>query len=205
MNCFESPDFCYAPPGLEPCPGGMYFFGGSCWSRCPAGTAPTLMLVDTSGDGVPDKERAVCIGCTEPGCELCDPQSPELCKICESPLLNHEDKCYSSCPSKWKSDPEGNSCVEWTYNDLQMIPFPFLTLAFILCMIACCGKCKKKTIRGKRVSTQNTITCFLVVIAFVQFLAVIGLIVWALLFESKLLFIVVCGILLLLLFLNVIF
>ena len=164
------------------------------------------MMVDANGTGVADRERAVCVGCTEPGCELCDPLSPEVCKICESPLLNHVGKCWSSCPSGWKQNPDGISCVEWTYNDLEKIPFPFLTLAFVLCMIACCGKCKKKKSRGgKSVSTQNTITCFVVVIAFVQFLAVIGLIIWALLFESKLLFIVIAGILLLLLFMNIIF
>ena len=210
LNCFGTPDFCMPRPGPplgEPCPGDLYYYLHYCHFPCPAGTAPMTVPIDADGDGITDYERGICVLCTGNGCSVCDPYDVGTCIICLPPLVLHEGKCAAGCPQGWIVNAlvDKASCRPWTYNDLEVIPFPYLTLAFILCFIACCGKCKKKTIRDKRISTQNTITCFLVCIAFVQFLAVLGLIVWAFLFETWLLFFIAIGILVLLLLLNWVF
>ena len=67
------------------------------------------------------------------------------------------------------------------------------------------GKCKKKPGRTKYISTQNTITCFIVIIAFIQFLAMVALIIWALLFGTMLVFWGTCGLLAALIILNIVF
>ena len=58
----------------------------------------------------------------------------------------------------------------YTINDLGIIPFPFLIAAFFGCLIAYFGKCKKKSkpqTHFKKVNEQNTITCFIVILAFI--------------------------------------
>lgn len=72
-------------------------------------------------------------------------------------------------------------------------------------MIACFGKCKKKKLRASKYSTQNTITCFIVIIASIQFMALIALIIWSVLFDMTFLFYAACGLLAVLIILNIIF
>ena len=93
----------------------------------------------------------------------------------------------------------------FTINDIGIIPFPFLCAAFIGCLIAVFGKCKKTPGRTKYISTQNTITCFIVIIAFIQFLAICAMIIWALLFGTMFLFYAACGLLAMLILMNMIF
>lgn len=113
----------------------------------------------------------------------------------------------SGCPDNWRTNDDGTACVLFTINDIGILPFPFLIAAFFGCMIAMFGKCKKKLVgrNNKYISTQNTITCFIVIIAFIQFLAVIALIIWALLFGTMFLFYAAVGLLGLLILLNIIF
>ena len=93
----------------------------------------------------------------------------------------------------------------FTINDLGIIPFPFLMAAFIGCVIACFGKCKKKKLRASYISTQNTITCIIVIVAFIQFLAIIALIIWAALFSMMFLFYAAIVLLAILIILNIAF
>ena len=117
----------------------------------------------------------------------------------------HEGVCIPGCPEGWKTNDDSTACVLFTINDIGILPFPFLIAAFFGCLIALFGKCKKKPGRTKYISTQNTITCFIVIIAFIQFLAIIALIIWALLFGTVFLFIAACAIIALLIILNIVF
>jgi hypothetical protein len=65
--------------------------------------------------------------------------------------------------------------------------------------------CSKKPGRVKMISYQNTITCFIVIIAFVQFLAMIAMIIWAILFGTMFLFYAACGLTGALILMNVIY
>ena len=105
--------------------------------------------------------------CTDPACKLCDPQNPDFCQECKAPLFVHEGKCVSGCPSEYRVNDNGTACVLFTINDIGIIYFPFLIAAFFGCLIALFGICKKKTGRTKFISTQNTITCFIIIIAFI--------------------------------------
>ena len=152
LNCFGTPDTCYRPPGCrEPCVGSLYFYSNTCHETCPPGTAPTSEATPEVCDGI--SRTLICRACTGEGCALCDPDAPATCIRCEPPLLLVDGECVPTCPDGQIVDDEKVGCRDWTFNDLEKIYFPYLTLAAILCLIACCGKCKRKTIRDKRVST----------------------------------------------------
>lgn len=122
-----------------------------------------------------------CIECEDTAtCELCDADFPGICKRCASGTLLHEGKCVGGCPLDYKDNTDKTACIPFSINDIGILPFPFLLAAFFGCLIVLFGKLKKKQVRGtKMISEQKTITCFIVVIAFIQFLAMIALIVWA--------------------------
>lgn len=139
-------------------------------------------------------------------CELCDVENTKVCRKCVRPyLLNDDGICVSSCPGGYKMNSDETACIPVTINDIGILPFPFLIAAFFGCLIAVFGKCKKKPGRTKFISTQNTITCFIIIIAFIQFLAVIALIIWAVLFGTMLLFFAGCILLAFMIILNIVF
>ena len=147
-----------------------------------------------------------CTECTDQAtCEICDAESPGICKRCKSPFVLFEGKCVGDCPPDFKDNTERSACIPRTINDLGILPFPFLIAAFFGCLIVIFGTCKKKFVKRQWTSTQNTITCFIVILAFIQFLAMIALLIWALLFGTSLLFFAGCILLGLLMMLNFVF
>ena len=153
-----------------------------------------------------DDGQLTCVECGDASkCELCDVDNVDVCRKCVSDFLLHEDVCVQSCPGGYKENTDKTACIPITINDIGILPFPFLIAAFFGCLIAVFGKCKKKPGRTKFISTQNTITCFIVIVAFIQFLAVIALIIWAVLFGTMLLFIAGCTLLFLMVVLNIVF
>lgn len=82
-------------------------------------------------------------------------------------MVLHEGICLGACPGGYKYNSEKTACIATTIDDIGILPFPWLIIAFFGCLIALFGKCKKKPGRTKYISTQNTITCFIVIIAFV--------------------------------------
>ena len=115
---------------------------------------------------------------------MCDAIDPGICKRCKEGHYVHEGLCWEACPSGYKVNDDKTACVLFTIDDIGILPFPFLIAAFFGCLIAMFGKCKKKPGRTKFISTQNTITCFIVIIAFIQTLALSALIVWASLYGT---------------------
>lgn len=166
-------------------------------SECPRGS----VLTPTQDS------QLTCIECGDPSmCELCDVENTKVCRKCVRPyLLNDDGICVSSCPGGYKMNSDETACIPVTINDIGILPFPFLIAAFFGCLIAVFGKCKKKPGRTKFISTQNTITCFIIIIAFIQFLAVIALIIWAVLFGTMLLFFAGCILLAFMIILNIVF
>lgn len=145
------------------------------------------------------------MACGDPSCALCDPNNPDFCLKCITGLKVHEGLCPASCPAGYRDNNEGTGCVLFTINDIGILPFPFLIAAFFMCLIALFGRCKKKPGRTKFISTQNTITCFIVIIAFIQFLAIIAMVIWALLFGTMFLFYAAVALLAILVLLNMMF
>ena len=169
---------------------------GACFTQCPINMTPVA---------VEGNDSKICVRCPDPACDLCDSVDTRICLRCAKGLYVHEERCIPACPDGWKTNGDGTACVPFTMSDIACLPFPFLLTALILCLIACCGKCKKKKVRNTYVSTQNTITCFIVIIAFVQFFAIIALGIWAYLFEMHMLFWAVCGLFGCLVVLNMVF
>jgi len=95
----------------------------------------------------------ICVGCTDPACDLCDSEDTEHCLRCTTGLYVHEKRCLSACPDGWNINEDGTACVTFSVADIGCLPFPFLIAALIGCLIACCGKLKKKKIRNTYVST----------------------------------------------------
>lgn len=193
-NCEGTVDTCTSCDGSDD---RRYLYAGSCYAECPANSSP----VST------DQENLICIGCTQEACELCDAEDPDICIRCTEGLYVHEGECVSGCPGGYKINDDATACVEFTINDIGIIPFPFLIAAFIGCVIALFGKCKKKLVgrNNKYISTQHTLTCFIVIIAFIQFLAMMAMIVWAFLFELTFLMLGALGLFGLLILINVVF
>ena len=100
-------------------------------------------------------------------CALCSPEDPSVCLDCIPPYVLHEGVCVTGCPGGYKENSDSTACIPFTINDIGILPFPFLIAAFFGCLIAIFGKCKKKPGRTKYISTQNTLTCFIVIIAFI--------------------------------------
>lgn len=153
-----------------------------------------------------DSGQLTCMECEDTAtCEICDSEDPKMCKRCIGGLLLHNGKCVGGCPAEWKDNSDKTACIPRSINDMGILPFPFLIAAFFGCLIALFGQCKKSTrfASQKQSSSQNTITCFIVIIAFIQFLALIALIVWSLLFGTNMLFFAGCIMLGLLIFLNI--
>ena len=130
-------------------------------------------------------EPKVCIECANQDmCRRCNSTNLYQCFECFEPFKLVEGICKAGCPSGYKQSPDGSFCYSLAVNDIGIFPFPFLIVAFFGCLIAIFGLCKKKSGRTKYISTQNTLTSFIVIVAFIQFLAVVALVVWAYLFET---------------------
>ena len=153
QNCLNTVNYCISCDGSED---RRYLFSNACYAVCPLNSSP----VDT-------EDFLTCISCHDAACELCDAEDTKICKRCAPGLYVHDGICESACPGGWKTNKDNTACALYTINDLGIIPFPFLMAAFIGCLIACFGKCKKKKLRASYISTQNTITCFIVIIAFI--------------------------------------
>ena len=139
-TCLGTPGFCLSCDGtLER----RFLYSNQCYSDCPLNSTPD----------VADEDNLVCIGCSDPACELCDAEDPALCKRCAPTLYVHEGVCISACPEGWKTNDDSTACVLFTINDIGILPFPFLIAAFFGCLIALFGKCKKKPGRTKYIST----------------------------------------------------
>jgi hypothetical protein len=95
----------------------------------------------------------ICVGCFDPACELCDDVDPKICKRCSPGLFVHKGVCTTGCPAGWRDNDAGTACVLFTINDIGILPFPFLCAAFLGCLIAMFGKCKKTPGRTKYIST----------------------------------------------------
>jgi hypothetical protein len=84
------------------------------------------------------------------------------------------------CPDGWHvnyPDGDGTACRLWKLQDAGIIPFPFLILTFIASVVCSFGLMKKRAFlfqnKMKLESPQHTLTCIIVAIAPLQFLAVI--------------------------------
>lgn len=212
------------------CPLGYTSVGGECFPcASPCATCTGTVNTCTSCDGTLDRiilyrqnclracpagsvtfaksaNELSCLECADQaGCEICDDSNIEKCLRCNNPLVLHEGICLGACPGGYKYNSEKTACIAQTIDDIGILPFPWLIIAFFGCLIALFGKCKKKPGRTKYISTQNTITCFIVIIAFVQFCALCALIVWAFLFGVKLLLLAALILLGVLMLLNFIF
>ena len=154
QQCKGSATTCTACNGVDDI---RYLFAGTCYAECPVNTSPSNE----------NEQNLVCIGCVDPACELCDSADPSICKRCTTGLYVYDGKCKSGCPDGWKTNNDGTACVLFTINDIGIIPFPFLILAFICCLIAFFGRCKKKLAgrNNKYISSQKTLTCFIVILA----------------------------------------
>ena len=122
-----------------------FLYASQCYSECPTNSSPFSE----------DEKNLICIGCTDPACELCDAKEPGICKRCSDGLYVNDGVCVSGCPDGWKTNLDSTACVLFTINDIGIIPFPFLIMAFLGCMIAMFGKCKKKLVgrNNKYIST----------------------------------------------------
>ena len=176
--------------------GRRILYKGQCLSECPISS-----VLKELPDGT-----LTCAECTDTEqCAICDVDDLAVCKKCINPFVLHNDVCLRSCPLNFKRTADGESCYPSTTKDIGLFYFPFLIAAFFGCLIAVFGKCKKSPGRTKYVSTQNTITSFIVIIAFIQFCAMIALIVWSIIFDTEYLFFAGCILIGLMILLNIIF
>lgn len=138
-------------------------------------------------------------------CKRCNSTNLYQCYECFEPFKLVNGICKAGCPSGYSLSSDGKFCYSLAVNDIGIFPFPFLIVAFFGCLIAIFGLCKKKSGRTKYISSQNTLTSFIVIVALVQFLAVVALIIWAYLFETMKLVFGCLLVLTLMIILNIIF
>ena len=138
-------------------------------------------------------------------CSVCDPLNLALCYKCIPPFVLHEGICITGCPGGFDETSDNAGCYSTDVKDIGIFYFPFLIAALFGCLIALCGNCKKKTGRTKFFSSQNTLTSFIVIISFIQFLAIIAMLLWAFYFDKWLLFLAACILIGVLLLLNLVF
>ena len=169
-QCHGSPTRCVTCDGEY-----KYFFNDMCFKGCPENT----VFVPTD-----DQTKLLCLSCADETCKKCDTNNNDVCLLCKQDLLVHEGKCVSQCPSGFLPNKTNTVCQKFTINDIDIFPFPFLIAASVGCLIAVFGLCKKKAGRTKYISTQNTITCIIVILAPLQFLALIAMSIWAGLFGT---------------------
>lgn len=146
----------------------IYLYEEMCYSTCPRGTGP-------------DNDKNTCFKCN-PGCDLCDIKDIDKCLTCTRPTLVFDGKCVDECPSGFATagmvpNEDGTACRPWQLSDMGWIPFPFLIAAAIFTIICLFGMMKRKAYlhKGKMAtkSPQNTLTCIIIVLAPLQFIATI--------------------------------
>jgi hypothetical protein len=139
-----------------------------CYETCPKGTGP-------------DAVSNTCFKCND-GCDLCEKEERDVCLTCTPPTLVYEGKCVDECPGPFGpggivANEDKTSCRPWQLSDMGWIPFPFLIAAAIFTIICLFGMMKRKAYlsKGKMAmkSPQNTLTCIIVALAPLQFLATI--------------------------------
>jgi hypothetical protein len=165
-ECFDSVDNCLTCDGSG---GTKFVYQDRCWADCPAGSGP-------------DADNLTCFPCEE-GCDLCDIEDKSICLKCTRPTVAYEGVCYPECPAGFSpNSPEGDgrSCRPWKLGDWGLIYFPFLIIALIFSLIAALGETKKRFKINKNtgmmmsINPQNTIAVLVVVLAPIQFLAIIA-------------------------------
>ena len=138
-------------------------------------------------------------------CAVCDPNNLALCYKCIPPFVLFEGKCITGCPGGFDETSDNAGCYSTDTKDIGIFYFPFLIAAMFGCLIALCGNCKKSAGRTKFFSSQNTLTSFIVIISFIQFLAIIAMLLWAFYYDKWLLFLAACILIGVLLLLNLVF
>lgn len=163
-NCEDAVTECTSCDGSD---GKKFVFSGKCYVDCPVGTSPNTI----------DNSNLFCTGCLA-GCALCDTTNPATCLRCDEGLYVYGGDCVATCPDGYKLNYEMTACDDISIYDLGVIYFPFLIAALIMILIVLFGLLKKKPMRVKgkmsKVSTQKTVTCILVMIAPLQFLACVA-------------------------------
>ena len=138
-------------------------FDSTCWTDCPAGTTP-------------NNEKLTCLKCKD-DCDLCQLDDDSKCLKCKKPKIAHEGVCLEQCPDGFAPDETGQACRPWQLSDLGIIYYPWLLAALIGTLVSCFGIMRRRAVifRGKiwMMSPQNTLTCIIVVIAPLQFLATV--------------------------------
>lgn len=158
--CENTPDQCLTCDGSG---GTKFVYNQTCYSNCPAGSGPNA-------------DTLTCFPCL-PGCDLCDIKNITQCLKCTAPNVVYLGNCTDKCPLNWVINNEGTACRPWQLSDLGTLPFPFLIAAGILTVICLLGLMRKQAYlsHGKMAtrSPQNTITCIIIALAPLQFLATI--------------------------------
>lgn len=142
-----------------------FLYEKRCYADCPPGTGP-------------DADTLTCFPCLD-GCDLCDIKNKTKCLKCTAPTVVYQSECVSECPEGWVVDENGIACREWWLGDLKpLLWFPFLITGLIFTIICLFGLMKKQAYlsHGKMAtrSPQNTLTCIIIALAPLQFLAVIA-------------------------------
>lgn len=137
-----------------------------CYAECPEGTGP-----------IPAENS--CFKC-QPGCDLCSYEDEGVCLSCTPPALVYKGKCVAECPGPngpggIVANEDNTSCRPWQLSDWGWVPFPFLICAAIFTTICLFGMSKRRAFveKGKVITRprQNTLTCIIVALAPLQFLA----------------------------------
>ena len=126
------------------------------------------------------------------GCDLCDITDRDVCHKCTRPRYSHEGVCVDKCPSGWHPnwpDGDGRACRPWRLGDAGTAPYPFLIMLAILWIICAFGMMKRRAIlyknKMKWTYPQRMITCMIICVAPLQFLATIAQWVFAYIYGTQ--------------------
>lgn len=200
MECFES--------SIEDCKtcdasasNSIYLYLKRCYATCPPKTGP-------------DNTKNTCFPCPQDDCDLCDFEDPNKCLTCTRPKLVFDGKCVDECPGGFATagmvpNEDGTACRPWQLSDMGWFPFPFLIMATIWTIICLFGLMKRKAYlkNGKMAmkSPQNTLTCIIIGLAPLQFIATIFQWILSLIYPLNTFAILAIVVTLLAIILNVVF
>jgi small-conductance mechanosensitive channel len=129
-------------------------------------------------------------------------------------MLVYDNVCVDECPSGFATagmvpNEDGTACRPWQLSDMGWFPFPFLIAAAIFTIICLFGIMKREAYlyKGKATwrSPQNTLTCIIVCLAPLQFIATIFQWILCLIYPLNTFAILSCVVTLFAIILNIVF